>query len=170
MRNWKCYAHVICASRFIIIIIIIILIIVKNAPVLSLLWCSFVNQIFQEYVLPRLCVNAIHQRRSNTPRQNRFLQSSNRVVVQGKDDYWLFSWYDVKSAGPNKLCCFCVNSTCYPVPQSVFLIRDGTSVLGKKLTYHLIQCDGTTAQIINATKEVSCVYNQAALSHYRKGV
>ena len=132
MRNWKCYG--ICASRFIIIIIIIIiiLIIVKNAPVLSLPWCSFVNQIFQEWVLPRSCVNAIHQRRSNTPRQNRFLQSSNRVVVQGKDDYWLFSWYDVKSAGLNKLCCLCVNSTCYRAPQSVFPIREGMSVLGRK--------------------------------------
>ena len=40
----------------------------------------------------------------------------------------------------------------------------------EKLTYHLIQCEGTTAQIINATKEVYCVYNQAVLSQYRKGV
>ena len=40
----------------------------------------------------------------------------------------------------------------------------------EKLTYHLIQSDGTTAQIIKATKEVSCVPNQAILSQYRKGV
>ena len=32
-----------------------------------------------------------------------------------------------------------------------------------------MQCDGTTAQLINATKEVSCVYNQAVISQYRKG-
>ena len=44
-------------------------------------------------------------------RDNRFLPSWNRVVVQGKDDYWLFSWYDVKSAGLNKLC-----YTCYRAP------------------------------------------------------
>ena len=31
-----------------------------------------------------------------------------------------------------------------------------------------MQCDGTTAQLINATKEVSCVYNQAVISQYRK--
>ena len=68
------------------------------------------------------------QRRSNTSRYNRFLPSSNRVVVQGRDDYWLFSWYDVKSAGLNKLC-----YTCYRAPLSVFPIREGTSVLGRRI-------------------------------------
>ena len=40
----------------------------------------------------------------------------------------------------------------------------------EKLTYHLIQCDSTIAQIINATKEVCCVYNQAVVTQYREGV
>ena len=79
-------------------------------------------------------MNAI--RRSNTPSHNRFLPSSNRVVVQGKDDYWLFSWYDVKSAGLNKLC-----YTCYRAPLTVFPILEGTSVLGRKthISFNLVR-------------------------------
>ena len=114
----------------------------------------------------RSCMNAIH-RGGAILRDNSFLLSSNRVVVQGKDDYWLFFLETMSNPLDWINCVVHIQIPLATECLSVLSIQEGTFWV-EKLTYHLMQCDGTTAQLINATKEVSCVYNQAVISQYRK--
>ena len=141
MRIWK--FHGICVSRLItmimiiiiIIIIIIILIIIfkipqliyyyyyyycghhrENALVSSMLRCSFVNKIFQGWVLLRSCMNAIHRRRSNTPRQSLPAIFKSSSGTRPRRLLTFFSRNNVKSSALNKLCCSHIDSTCYRVP------------------------------------------------------
>lgn len=79
--------------------------------------------------VPCTCMNAIHQRRSRTPKHNR---------TRSKGSFTFFSSNNVKFAGLDEFCCLYLCSSGHLLPS----VR---SVPAPKLTCHLIPCDDTTA-------------------------